>query len=497
MKTKVVNISVEAQVLSYALGAQEATLSLSVNGIPTIELSCAPSEPNLAYKPLVPNVVLPHLSQFADMYRELSIAAEGLDETGYIEIKVSGDDNDSIVLRDWVLSGVGLSNASAVAAPHLNVIFQHPICRLTKVGSIYETPRSDESTAMNEAVGNGGATNLLQIMKTAYRCARSTVEYWPCPPGFEVPVQFRQQLGVGEFDPERYLVWKNSGGNGIFLAGSDSGLQTRIAQAIARMVFPNSTGSSTWDMISGASGSLLVSVTQDESNNFLKDKLVLEPTQPWKNASITIPEDRCAMTELPGMNPFRIVGVMARKLGPYADPINLGFLKNGNDNEKPPVAEVVYVPSGVEVSAADGRIIKTSAPAVLDSAFRRDAPYGQSISQGLIDMEAARADGYNKVIGKYCKAVYEITTASMVQARCQLALSFHLGGRLVLPGNTCKLVSEGKTIYYGYINDVIHHVSTQGGNSTTIKMSYVRPEEAFKIKGQVAIKAGSPNAAYE
>ena len=496
MKNKVVGISVEANVLSYKLGAQEATLSLSVNGIPTIELSCAPSGKGRSSKPLVPNVILPHLSEYADMYKDLSIAAESLDTTGSIRINVTGDDNDSISLNGWVLAGVGLSNASAVAAPHLNVIFQHPICRLTKVGSIYETPRSDEARAMNKAVGKG-TTDFLQIMKKAYRCAREMVEYWPCPPNFTLPVQFRQQLGVGEFDPDRYLVWKNSGKSGIFLAGSDEGLQTRISQAIARMVFPNTTGSSTWDMITGASGSLLVSVTQDETNNYTKGKLVLEPTQPWKRASITIPEDRCALTELPGMNPLRLVGVMARKLGPYADPISLGYIKNGNDNTKPPVAEVVYVPKGINVSTADGRIIKTSAPAILDAAFRRDAPAGQTISLGNINMEAARADGYNSIIGKYCKAVYEITAASMIRARCQLALSFHLGGKLVLPGNTCKFVSEGKTLYYGYIQDVVHHVSTGGGNSTTIKMSYVRPEESFKIKGNVAIQAGSPNAAYE
>ena len=198
------------------------------------------------------------------------------------------------------------------------------------------------------------------------------------------------------------------------------------------------------------------------------------------------------------MDPFRITGVMCRKLGPYNSNISLGLLRNGNDNQKDPVAEVMYVPDAVDTSKADGRIMKTSAPAVLDSAFRRDATYGNAISLGSTDMQKEAADNYNEVIEKYCKAVYEITAASMIHAKAQMAMWFtDMDGNLILPGNTCCFKSEGKDIYYGYARQVVHHMSTSGGCSTTVAMSYVRPEASFKIGGSVAIAAGSKNAAYE
>jgi hypothetical protein len=223
---------------------------------------------------------------------------------------------------------------------------------------------------------------------------------------------------------------------------------------------------------------------------------VLEPTRPWKSASITIDEDRCNWVELPGMDPFRLIGVMARKLGPYADMANLGFLPNGDPNEENPVSEVMYAPVG-DVEVADGRIMKTNAPALLDAAFRMDSPYGDSVSTADIDMKDTLKDDYNDAIGKYCKAVYEITAASMIQAKVQMAVSFHSGGKLLLPGNTCRFKTGGHDLFYGYIRNVVHHVSTSGGNSTTVAMSYVRPDAGFKLKGKEAIKAGAPNAAYE
>ena len=159
----------------------------------------------------------------------------------------------------------------------------------------------------------------------------------------------------------------------------------------------------------------------------------------------------------------------------------------------------MYVPvPAQDIETADGRIMKTNAPAVLDSAFRRDAPYGSGISLGSTDLDKAREDGFNTAIEKYCKAVYEITAASMIHARAQMALWFtDANKKLLLPGNTCKFTSNGKEIYYGYVRQVVHHLSTGGGCATTLAMSYVRPAANFKIAGQVAIAAGAKNAAYE
>lgn len=495
MRTRVITASVNASVAGQRLDVNGFTITLGVNAIPSIELQCAPSKAGNK-TPLKPNVKRPRISDFSNLYRDLAVKAEGLSEPGQVSIKLKDDlgHEDDISLNGWILAGAGLSNVSASAAPYLSVILQHPICKLTKVGSIYEIPKSMIHDEMNKATKDAG--DFLEVVEAAYTCVREKVEFWPSPNDY--PQKFREQLGVGEFDPKNYLEF--SGENGIFLGGGDNeDAKQRLAQAIGRLALPSNGGSSTWDMIVGASGTLLLSVTQNESNNYTKDKLVIEPTQPWKTASISLYDEECFWTEIPGMDPFRLTGVVCRKLGPYNDDINLGLIRNGTANQRNyPGGFVMYVPPGVDTEKADGRIMMISAPAVLDAAFRRDATYGEAISLGATDMQKEAADNYNDIIKKYCKAVYEITATSMIHAKAQMAMWFtDMDGNLILPGNTCRFVSEGKDIYYGYIRQVVHSMSTSGGCSTTVAMSYVRPEESFKIGGKVAIAAGSKNAAYE
>ena len=142
--------------------------------------------------------------------------------------------------------------------------------------------------------------------------------------------------------------------------------------------------------------------------------------------------------------------------------------------------------------------MKTATPRILESALRRDAMYGEAISTGDTDMAIQISEGFKDELKKYCKAVYETTAASMMRGKAQMALWFKdSGGKLILPGNTCKFVSQGKDIYYGYIDSVIHSMSTSGENSTTVAMSRVRPGPNYEVGGTSVINIGAPNAAYE
>ena len=488
MKNYVANIEVKASIAGYELAAQEAIITLGVNAIPSIEL-------HWGIGPLNAYVLKPTISEYAKLYRELSRKAEGLSETGNISIKLTGDFTDSISLRNWILSGAGLSGIGSTAAPHLTVIFQHPICKLTKVGAIYETPMVDFSKTLNALTKDGA--NMLEIADRVYSVVRNASDesFLPCPKEYSYAKMFREKLGTKGYSPSDYLEWK--GDNGIFLSGADDGgAKERMAQAIGRMVLPSIGGSSIWDMILSASGNLLVNVTQDDRNNFTTEKLVLEPIQPWKSASVTLKDEMCTSTEIPGMDPFRLIGVMCTKFGTNVGLVSQGMLPIGNQLEKDPVGEVLYVPVK-DVTDADGRIMKTSVPALLDSAFRRDAQSGSSVSQGVNSMTQLGKTGYNAAIGKYCKAIYEISAASMIQATADMVLMVgNPKGGKVLPGKTCRFQSEGQDIFFGRITQVVHYLSVNGGNSTKIQMSHVRPTEDFYLNNQVAIKAGSPNAAY-
>lgn len=493
MKDFAVTVSVDATVAGKKLAAQEAAISLGVNAIPEISLSCAPTEPKRLV-PLDPIVQSPTIAEYASLYRTLSQSAESLKETGDVTVRLDGDYKDELSLKGWILAGVGMSGIGATQAPHLEVILRHPICRLTKVGSICETPKSDIGPDLDAATEDG--TNFLEVVRNAYGYVSSEAAddlFYPAAEGYLQPRAYRRMLGQTEFDPGEYLVCREKS---IFL-GSDGESSKMIARAIGRMAFPESGGSSTWDMILGASGTLLLSVVQDQQCNFTGPKLVIEPSQPWKKASITLDEDRCSMTEVPGMDPFRLIGVCARKPGAFSGPVDLGFNEDGNPSEKDPVDEVLYVPIA-DASASSGRIMKVSAPAFLEGAYRMAAQKGVILSSMISALSPEAKVGYNGAVGKYAKAVYEMTAASMCQAKASMVVMFRdKGGKLILPGNTCKFVAGGETVYYGYIRKVVHYLSTSGGNSTTVAMSYVRPSESYMIGDKVAIEAGSPNAAYE
>lgn len=494
MNEKVVNIQIDATVAGRKLAVQEAQISLGINSIPSIELSCAPAV-RTTLEPLNPYVYSPTVYNWSTLYEFLATRAEGLNETCDVDIIISGDENDRISLKNWILSGVGLTAAGATRAPYMSVVLQHPICKLTKVGAIYESLKFSIDDMISSSVAS--SENFLDVVSKTYEEERKA-EYWPLDKNASAASEFRKNLGVGEFDPKKYL--KFNGDNGIFLAGTNTKLRPSMAKAIGAMLHKNVGGSSTWDMLVSSQGTLLLNIVQDQKNNYTRDSLVIEPMQPWKAATITINDDRCNSTEVPGMDPLKIVGVMSTKLGVYADPINLGFRdRNGNpyDKKEAVVCEYMYTPQGVTLSMADGRVMKTQPPALLQSAFWKDGDAGQAITTCEGAANKSVQDGYNDILEKYCKAVYELTVASMKNARTSMALSLHdKEGKLILPGNTCKFTSGGRPLFFGYIRNVVHHMSTSGSNSTVVAMSYVRHTEDFKIGNKTVIKAGSPNAAY-
>jgi hypothetical protein len=56
--------------------------------------------------------------------------------------------------------------------------------------------------------------------------------------------------------------------------------------------------------------------------------------------------------------------------------------------------------------------------------------------------------------------------------------------------------AEGETIYYGYINNVTHSLSTGGGCATILDLAYVRGTPGHMVGGVTAIPLDANNAAY-
>lgn len=493
MEERVVTIGFDATVAGKKLDVCGANIVLGVNEISRIELMVPPTEASNS-TPLKPNVFSPSLTEFIKLYRELAEKAEKQSEVGSVDITIttnstsSGEDVERLSLKNWVLSGVGMSSVSATSAPHLSVILHHPAFWLTKVGSVYETPKSNAEKIVAEAAAN--ASDFLGIVDAVYDAVKNRVEYFDPPEGMSKT--YKESLGVGKFEPRKYIRDDTPGP--MLDAALDYEVTTRLCSAIGRYVCPMGDGSSTWDMLVRSSGSLLLSLVQDESSNFMEEiGHVLEPSKPWKTGPLlTFNEDKCFWTEVPGMDMFKIVGVMARKLRIFANRLTTWANPVGaRPQDEVGMCDVLYCP--VEPTEADGRIMKTSAPFVLTQAFMEDGIYGSDIVTGFAETSNTRLQGFDKALRLYCRAVFEITYGSMNTGKMQMALGFRdSGGNLILPGNTCKLVSKGSDVLFGYVKSVVHSLSTKGGCSTTIGMSYVRP--TLKVE---KVPDGDINAAYD
>ena len=495
MTYSVAKVQIDATVAGKRLGVSEASLALGVNAIPTITLICAPTEGRLA--PLDPDVEAPDIRDILKLYEELQPEAEGLSITGDVHwsVKYDSGDTDEINLKGWILAEVGLSGFGATQVPKLFVVLKHKVCRLTKAGSIYETPKVLCDRILN--ANTIGLPDIIQITDKVYDLVNGPIEFWP--PADNAAIPFRKRLAEKEAKLDTYFIWKNGPGEqGIFLGGPKCApdKKPRLQQAIARYVLPTFGGTSTWDMLMGATGILLISVTQDDEHNYLKDKLVLEPTKPWKGETIVLEDYWCHHLDMPTSDPMRIAGVMCRKLGPSSDVIDLGPRRNGNMNMQKPTSEIMYKPEPA-VPVLDGQPMIVNCPAIFDSGYRRDAPQGGNIVSMGVKSNKTRMDHYNKALKQYCQAMYEITACSMVRATARMVLSFKdNNGNLILPGNTCKFTASGEPLFYGYANSIVHYGSTGGGCETSVTMSYVRTDAPYLIRGEVAIADDSPNAAY-
>ena len=500
MKERVVTLSIEAVVDGEEMSIHDITISNAVNAIPTALLVVSPTKSD-SDTPLVPSVQSPSISDFTSLYNELAKKADDKSRKCSVKIVVKtyrtegskGDEKEEIEIKDWILTGVGLSGIDSTSAPSLSIVIEHPICNLTKVGSIYETPNSYLDTDVALAASEG--KSFIDIVNRVYATLRTKDSAFYEPPKGSVAAEFRKSLGVGEFDPSLYI--KESAGP-LFLSSSiDPNSLPRIAEAIGRMVIPNDGASSTWDMILSMCGVLLLNIVQDGENNYRKGKLILEPQKPWKSPTIKLDEEWCVSTEVPGVDSFKISGVMARKFTISIGGVTLGLFNNGNADQTGSIFDVLYVPKGLKPKMSDGRIMRTSSPSVLNQAIVEDVPYGVSIDSAMVMMKKAMLEDFNEALLDYCQAVYEITMKSMVGASAQMALMFKDGnGNEILPGNTCSFTSRGSVIYYGYINRVVHHMSVDGGCGTTIRMSHARSEQIPKSGEVKLVENGDVNAAY-
>lgn len=496
MSVHVVTVEVEARVGDIDLPVEEVVVTNAVNAIPQVELRCSPTESDGRGI----NVKQPVVLEYMDLYEKLADAAPGLNTEGEVSITATDhldDSKDSITLEGWVLSGVGMSSVSTSGAPCLSVILQHPICRLTKTGGVYELPKTAYKFIL--ATNGGLSDKYTEIVDKVYDTV-AKADHWPTFSGKDndMAAAFRKALAEQSSKPTTYLADETSVFLGPYLS-DDMKKRMRLAEAIFSL--PRVGECSTWDKLMEASGRLLVSIVQDEDNNYTQSRLLLAPTSPWKDPTVSIDDTMCEAYELPGMDPFRICGVMVDKLD-AALRLEMGLRKDYAAYLSGNGSAVLYAPKGVTPSVSDGRIVNAGFPQLLLEAASVDSASGSGkLSETYSSGSKVYETAFNEQLLPYCRACYEMSCRSMVRTSVTSKLSFRDSeGRLILPGNSCTLKSNGDVLYYGYIQQVVHTMSTKGSCRTITSMSHVRRGPDYMIGPKdgktVAIKGGSKSPIY-
>ena len=142
----------KVEVEVYGLGAniqvQQFDLAVAVNDIPRLTLEVLPVESRRGQT----EASAPTFSEITDLYHRLFSKSLDLQQKASVTIRIdskeSSCEKQSIQLKDWILTDVGLSSVTTYSAPSLVLILQHPIVNLSRTGAVYETPMNNINSAM-------------------------------------------------------------------------------------------------------------------------------------------------------------------------------------------------------------------------------------------------------------------------------------------------------------------------------------------------------------
>ena len=488
-KTTVVTCNVSGKVAGKELNIFGADLILQVNAIPKVVLHCDPVGGIPGKKT---EVASPTIDEYVKEFNSLIDKVGGLGTTGSFSAQLfeNGSQYDSVDIKEWVLSGVGLTRVSPTSAPTLDVTLSHPAVRLTKLGGIYEEPKGNFEQELERDAASGSIVATWDKVYKAYAESSSFRPLFSEPQG--ICSQYRKALGDKENLPSTYLEDKT----GVFLCG-ESTLALPMKRAVAGFLAPSKGGGSTWSYLIGSvCPNMLVSVVPGDLNS---GKLVLEPTSPWKDKSVTIDDSKINTIEFPGFDPYMICGAICGRPGltDYHQ-YNYQFVgdkENTNDGN----AGAMFVPKGLTPTTSDGLIQICSTPRLLNSAIGRNGAVGGNL-QSVVYASSELPSAIKGPLLKYLKAFFQISVRSQVTSSVICMPYFDKGNVTAGKVYEIKGGENGKTLMYGYAVGVRHHISTSDGSYTSINMSHVRGGDGeYRISGVTVAKNGDTpgtNAAY-
>ena len=483
------------------LSVQALDLDLAVNAIPSVTLEILPVESKGGMGSKFTSVSTAKIQEVTDLYSRLSDMASTLQTKATIKAEVKLDCTDhpqKLELKDWILVDVGLSSVTPRAAPVLNVTFQHPIVMLARTGFIYESLESDPDEELKMVEGD----DVIEVMDDVYsKGAGDAFEYYEIAPASEEGLddqykkkitQFRRKLA--EEKPGKYI---KSNVSGFFLQEVNDSLTDAMRFVTASMLMPMAfDGMSTWRRLIGTVCSdmqMMIVPTYD------KDKLELEPHNPWQTASYMITSQFMTSVDMPPMDRYPLIGVaMDKRVFNGGGNVHGGAARSSNGTRS--ITQAFYVPE----PALDGDMVGDIMPfsdspyilSILDADIGANQNYhGGGAQQNPQDMtNGVEPEDHAEMTLACAKGVFQSSyRAGCVAALTTIPMFTDYYGKAVYPGRVVNVQDEesGVTLFYGMITTMKVRLSANGGGSTYYGISHARP-----YSGSQLIPEGTENPCY-
>ena len=430
----------------------------------------------------------------------------------------------TVVLKDWILTGAGITSASAGGSVTLELQLQHPVCLCQD--SVLVIPfvpyarnlTADATSSFSDIVA--AIVGITEIYSQAPMApSLETVGVTPCGSGgsgaggsmtVEAAVKFmQQQLKTAAATLKKNMEWDGStaGGGNWPLQSCLSGQLANIKRSLCDY-FVLSTANNLWELF-------VRKITNDWGCSLtpsFNGPMKLRPFSPWREVDMIVYDEDIAELYFPGIDPSPIVGVTVTDS--YATNTKSYYPENGQQEEYSS-AGIMFAPPAI-VSSPDiyrGTVMQTEIPGWMVSAQNNQAaaegekanalsldadgklvtPAG--IEQGYLPTNTVSAAASTPVANwagallTYAQACFYSVFRQGVQVGLSTRLMIHSNHGVAdgdiqayLPGNVCSVQSgDGTVVFDFYATSVIHSFDCAAGTAgTEIAGMYARPEGGFK-----------------
>ena len=476
-----------------------ATLTLSLNSIPTCTVGIAPA--GATEDSVVVNTL--SVRTIRDTYEELGKKAVDLTESSlhivvdkYDSSTSSKIGSQSIELNGWLLIGVGLSELNVTTGFSLTCTIAHPAYNLTRYAGFFFSSSGtvDFKTVLNK-ITNPVDAGLAAIDEVILKNSNEII---PLCEGIKTSTPIKTQEQVTDIlkeamqksrdNIEKYLRWDSAFSGGKYDLPGESEATAEMLEgikyALADMWLyeaPGTSGSA-WDTMNSVAGLLYLDIVP----TYMYPELTVTPSNPWKEVSLKIDESDVSDLTLPSIDPAPIFGVIQYEgNGAQVSETTWTYQESAGQHTYVQPTNLAFVPADNDISS--GKLIGAGTPGWVLMAMHvatalskgETFTFEEDTEQVKKPMEPESGDSQDltkwNTIKMMCLASM-FMKAYRAQVSAQLQCPFMTrteDGALIIPGKVMSFHSEGGEVFTGHVESVMCTVNCERSiGSTHISVSY-------------------------